>query len=107
MQISPYVYGETNNEGSIVLGGCARLPEAQIAVAIADAEFVALLGEATARDLGKGARGAWTADGLLMSPLPDLHRAILAASQVERHQRMRAHALHIVHLVTHYLEERD
>lgn len=48
----------THNEGSIVLGCDARLPETQIAITIADTELVALLGEATTCHLGKGARGA-------------------------------------------------
>lgn len=86
------------------MGGNARLPQTQFAIAIAYAKLVALLGEATACDLGIGARGAWTADRLLVSPFPDLYGAILATSQIQWHQGMCAHALHIIHLVAQHLK---
>lgn len=42
------------------------------------------------------ARWSWRANCLLMSPLPHLHRSILTARQVQRHQRMGTHALYVV-----------
>lgn len=41
--------------------------------------------------------------GLLMTPFPHLHGAVLTASQIERHQGMRTHALYVVHFMFQYL----
>lgn len=93
----------THYKRTIVLRGDACLPETELSVAIADAELIALLGETAARHLGKGSRSPGRADRLLVTPLPDLHGSVLTSSKIQRHQRMGAHALHIVHLVAQHL----
>lgn len=70
--------GTTYEERAIRLRCEAGLPQTQVAIAVGDAEFVAVLREPAPRHLGKGAGRPRCAHHLLMVPLPHLHRSILA-----------------------------
>lgn len=97
----------THEERSIILRCQARLPQAQISIAIGDAKLIAVLRKTTARHFGKCPGRPRSANHLLVAPFPHLHRTILAAGQIQRHQRMRAHALDVVDLVFQHLYSAD
>ena len=59
-----------------------HLPEAEIAVSVGDAKFVALLVEGHPGDLGEGARRTGRADRQLVVELPQDDATVLPARQI-------------------------
>ena len=80
MSLSTTLLASTYKEWSVL---CVdHLPETEIAVAVSDAEFVALLVETNSSHFGESARRTRIRDRLLMVPLPQSDRPVLRARQI-------------------------
>ena len=99
-------FKNTHKEGPIALRSESNLPQAEFSISVGNSKLISMLREATPGDFGESARWTWRADCLLMTPLPHLDWAVLASSQVERHQRVRAHSLDVVHFVLEKLKKK-